>query len=136
MFIPNIDLFKDLRQEAIDDISQIAVEETYDKGTILFSHGQPADHFYILVDGKVRIGIGKNVAMDYVVQRLGEAFGWCSVVDRGAYSAEAQCVEPSRLLKIEKESLEKVFDAHERSGRKFYKRLAAELGRRLIDLHA
>ncbi|MEJ2718708.1 MAG: cyclic nucleotide-binding domain-containing protein [Deltaproteobacteria bacterium] len=136
MFIPNIDLFKDLRQEAIDDISQIAVEETYDKGTILFSPGQPAHHFYILVDGKVRIGIGKNVAMDYVVERLGEAFGWSSVVDREAYSAEAQCVEPSRCLKIEKDSLERVFDAHERSGRKFYKRLAAERGRRLIDLHA
>jgi CRP-like cAMP-binding protein len=136
MFIPKIDLFKDLRQEAIDDISRIAVEEAYDQGTILFSPGQPAHHFYILVDGKVRIGIGKNVAMNYVVERLGEAFGWSSVVDRDVYSAEAQCVEPSRCLKIEKESLEKVFDAHERSGRKFYKRLAAELGQRLIDLHA
>lgn len=136
MFIPKIDLFKDLRQEAIDDISKIAVEESYDKDTVLFSPGQPAHHFYILVDGKVRLGIGKEAKMNYVVARLGEAFGWSSLVDREAYSAEAQCVEPSRCLKIEKELLERVFDAHERSGRKFYKRLAAELGQRLIDLHA
>jgi CRP-like cAMP-binding protein len=135
MFIPKIDLFKDLRQEAIDDISNIAVEESYDKGTILFSPGRPATHFYILVDGKVRLGVGKEAAMNYVVERLGEAFGWSSLVDREAYSAEAQCVEPSRCLKIQKDSLERVFDAHERSGRKFYKRLAAELGQRLIDLH-
>lgn len=136
MFIPKVDLFKDLRQEAIDDISKIAVEEAYAKGTVLFSPGQRADHFYILVDGKVRIGIGKSAEMNYVVQRLGEAFGWSSVVDRDAYSAEAQCVEPTRCLKIHKENLENVFDTHERSGRKFYKRLAAELGQRLIDLHA
>ncbi len=135
MFIPRIDLFKDLRQEAINEISELATEETYEPGAILFTTGQPANDFFILVEGKVRIGIGHNAKVDYVVDRIGEAFGWSSVVGRDNYSSEAQCIEPTKCLRMSKEGMERIFDAHERSGRKFYRRLAAELGQRLIDMH-
>ena len=135
MFLPKSDVFKDLRQEAINDISEIAVEETYDKGAVIYSPGDSANHLYILVEGRVALGIGDKARMSYVVERLGEAFGWPSVVGRDSYATTAECLEPTRLLKIEKGSLEEVFDAHERSGRKFYRSLAAALGQRLIDMH-
>jgi CRP/FNR family transcriptional regulator, cyclic AMP receptor protein len=135
MFLPKSDVFKDLRQETIDDISKIAVETSYDQDAVLYSPGDPADHFYLLVEGKVSLNIGKTAQMSYVVERLGETFGWPSVVGHDSYRAEARCVVPTTLLKIEKTSLDKVFDAHERSGRKFFRSLAAALGQRLIDAH-
>lgn len=133
MFVPKTDVFKDLRRETVDEISDIALEESFDKGTVLFSRGDPASHFYILVDGSVRLRIGQQSTIDYVVGNLGEAFGWSSVVDRDAYTASAECLEPTKLMKIDKVRLQEIFDKHPDSGTVFYKRLAQAIGTRLID---
>ncbi|MDQ7784180.1 MAG: cyclic nucleotide-binding domain-containing protein [Desulfomonilaceae bacterium] len=135
MFLPKIDVFKDLRQEAINEISEIAIEESYQKDAVLFSAGDPAEHFYILVEGNVELAVGDAASSRYAVNRIGESFGWSSVVGRSGYAARAQCVAPSRILKIRSSDLEKVFDAHARSGRVFYRRLAEALGQRWVDLH-
>jgi len=135
MFLTKSDFFKDLRQEAIHEISEIAVEESHDAGGRLFSPGDPANDFYLLMEGTVRISIGKTNHKEYIVQNLGEAFGWSSVVGNDTYTAEATCMAPTRLLRIRNTDLEKVFENHERSGRKFYLTLARQLGQRLIDMH-
>jgi CRP-like cAMP-binding protein len=136
MFLTKSDFFKGIRQEAINEISEIAAEELYDAGAKLFSPGDPANHFYLLMSGSVRISIGRTNHKEYVVQNLGESFGWSSVVGNDTYTAEATCTVPTRLLKIGKTDLEKVFENHERSGRTFYLTLARQLGQRLIDMHA
>jgi CRP/FNR family transcriptional regulator, cyclic AMP receptor protein len=135
MFLPRTEIFKDLRQEAINEISEVAVEETFTPGNQLFSAGDPANHFYILVEGEVQLTVGKNTRKEYVVRNLGEAFGWSSVVGNDQYTAQAECLSPTKVLKIDKSDLDKVFDAHERSGRTFYRILARQLGQRLIDMH-
>jgi len=135
MFLPKSDVFKDLTQEAINEISEIAQEESYEQGTTLFATNDPANHFYILIEGRVRLAIGVKNRTEYLVKNLGEAFGWSSVVGNDRYTAEAQCIAPTKVLKIDKADLERVFDEHERSGRKFYMRLARALGQRLMDMH-
>ncbi len=135
MYLPRSDVFKDLRQEAVSDISDIAVAETHQKGTRLFSAGDSAAYFYILVEGAIGLSIVDGGSSHYTISNIGESFGWSSVVGRDAYSATAECLEPSKVLKIDRTSLEKVFDSHARSGRVFYKRLAAALGSRWLDLH-
>lgn len=135
MFLPRSDVFKDLRQEAINEISEIATEENHDTGAAIFSGGDPARNFYILVQGQVKLSIGRNSHREYLVSNLGEAFGWSSVVGNDSYTASAECLSPTKVLKIDRERLERVFDAHERSGRKFYMSLAKQLGKRLIDMH-
>lgn len=135
MFLPKSDIFKDLRQEAINEISEIAAEEHHERGATLFSAGDPAHHFYILVQGTVQLTLGEDKSREYVVRNLGETFGWSSVVGNDCYTARAQCLIPTKVLKINRFDLEKVFDAHERSGRKFYMSLARQLGQRLIDMH-
>ena len=62
----------------------------------------------------------------------GEAFGWSSLVDRDTYTASAECLEPTRLIKIDKESLETIFRKDPMSGLIFYKRLAGIIGQRLV----
>ncbi len=135
MFLPKSDVFKDLRQEAVNEISEVAVEESCDEGTVIFSQGDSANHLYLLVEGRVRLGAGDEAKTTYIVERLGEVFGWSSAVGRESYAASAECLAPTRVLKIDKTDLEKVFDAHERSGRKFYRSLAAALGERLVQMH-
>ena len=135
MFLPKSDMFKDLRQEAVHDISQIAVEETHPREAVLFSTGEPATHFYLLVEGKVALTVGDRASAHYTITRIGESFGWSSVVGRDAYSATAACLAPTKVMKIDRAKLERVFDAHARSGRIFYKGLARAMGERWLDLH-
>lgn len=135
MFLPKSDVFKELRQEAINEISEIAVRENHDAGALLFSKGDPAKFFYILTQGSVKLTIGEKQPKDYMVNNHGDVFGWSSVVGNAGYTASAICAAPTEVLKIDRVHLEKVFDAHERSGRKFYMSVAKQLGQRLIDLH-
>jgi len=135
MFLPKTDMFKDLRQEAIHEISEIAAEETHPNGTVLFFSGEPATHFYLLVEGKVGLTIGDGPSSHYTLSRIGESFGWSSVVGRETYSATAECLAPSKVMKIDRLKLELVFDAHARSGRVFFRGLAKAMGERWIDLH-
>jgi CRP-like cAMP-binding protein len=135
MFLPRTDIFKDLRQEAISDFSELAVEETHPQGTVLFSEGDTAKYFYLLVEGQVRLTMGDGPSAHYMVGKIGEAFGWSSVVGREAYSATAECSVPTKVIKFDRSGIDKVFDAHARSGRVFYKRVAMAMGERWLDLH-
>jgi len=132
MIIQKADLFKDLSQEAIDDISRIMVEETYEKDSLVFEAGAPASHFYILVEGRIRLFIGTRAQITYSVSIPGEAFGWTGLVDRPAYTATAECVSPAKVVKIDNAQLAKLFEKDTASGMMFFKRLAGAVVQRLV----
>jgi CRP-like cAMP-binding protein len=132
MIIQKADLFKDQSQETMNEIAKVMVEESHEKGSLVFKAGTPANHFYILVDGRVRVSIGTEAEIDYTVNLPGEAFGWTGMVDRPVYVASAECVAPSKVVKIQKESLNKIFEKHPQMGMMFFKRLAGAVVQRLI----
>jgi len=132
MFLKEADLFMGLSQETMNEIAKIMVEESYDKGALLFSEGDPAQYFYVLQEGRVRLALGKEAKIDYTVSNPGEAFGWSALVDRPSYTAAAECESPTRLIKIGKEELNKILEKQPGSGMIFFKRLAGALGERLI----
>jgi CRP/FNR family transcriptional regulator, dissimilatory nitrate respiration regulator len=132
MIIQKADLFKDLSPEIVNEISKIMIEESYEPGTLIFEAGAPAQHFYILVGGMVRLFIGKKSEISYTVNMEGEAFGWTGLVDRPAYTATAECGVASKVMKIENQSLYKIFEKDRAGGMMFYKRLAGAVVQRLI----
>ena len=133
MIIQKADLFKDLSQEAMSQISTIMVEESYEKGSLVFKAGEPANSFYLIVDGRVRLSMGAEGRIDYTASLPGEAFGWTGMVDRTGYVATAECVTPCKLVKIEKAKLNQVLGKDPASGMIFFKRLAGAVVQRLID---
>lgn len=134
MFLPQSDIFKDMRQEAINSISEIAFEEMHAKGAVLFREGDAARYLYVLVQGEVLMTIEDATTQHYVATKIGELFGWSSAVGRDLYSATAQCLAPTTVMKVDRSDLERVFDEHPRSGKVFYRLLAEALGQRWIDL--
>jgi len=134
MFIQEADLFKGMSQEFMTELGKIMVEESYREGTFLFNKGDAANYFYVLEEGRVKLSIGKGGG--HVVNILGdpgEAFGWSSLVEFEAYTASAECLVPCRLIKIEKEKVNKLFEGHPSDGVMFYKHLAGVVGQRLIN---
>jgi CRP-like cAMP-binding protein len=122
-----------MSQEFMNELAKIMFEESYEKGTFLFQESDPPNFFYILEEGRVRLSIGGR---GHVVQTLtdqGETFGWSSLVERDTYTSSAECVAQSKVIKIEREKLKKVFEKHLDDGVLFFKRLAGVIGQRLIN---
>lgn len=132
MIIQEANLFKDMSPETANEISKITVEESYEPGTFIFEAGAPARHFYILAEGRVRLSIGTQSEITYTVSVPGEAFGWTGLVDRPTYTATAQCVFHSKVVKIDNEKLLKILEKDTASGMTFFKRLAEAVVQRLI----
>jgi len=135
MFIQEAELFRELDEQIMNDISKIMVQESLSKDTVLYTEEDRATRFYILWEGRVRLAIGKEAKIDYTVSGRGEAFGWSSLVDRDTYTATAVCVEPTTLFIVEKEALNKIFLKHPESGMVFYRRLAGAVVQRLISTY-
>ena len=112
------------------DISQMI---SHEKGDMLFRENDPAQYFYVLLNGRVKLGVGENEEMVYDVRKNGEAFGWSSLIGRDDYSASAECIEPAKLLKTDSRQLQKILEADPANGIIFLKQLAATLGNRLIE---
>jgi len=132
MFIKQSDLFWELDKSIVKDIMEIAVRESYQVGDFLFREGDPADHFYILIKGRVKLSIGDVGPVVYTVDHAGEAFGWSSLIDREVYSATGQCLEPTVLDNIRGEEFQKIIEKNPEQGLVFFKRLAGLLGNRLL----
>ena len=72
---------------------------SHEKGDILFHENDEARHFYILLNGHVKLSVGgEGGQVVYDVGQNGEAFGWSSLIGREVYSASAECVQPTKLL--------------------------------------
>ena len=71
--------------------------------------------------------------IDYTLSREGEIFGWSSMVDRECYTANGQCVIPTKAVKIHKDKLNQVFQKYPIDGMIFFKGLAGAVAQGLID---
>ena len=133
MLFHEAELFKEMSQEVIKEIDSVMTEESYEGGTSLFREGDPASNFYILGAGKVRLTIGEEGYMTHVVSNPGEVFGWSSLLQDGFYTASAECSVPTKVLRIEREKLNKIFESHPLIGMSFFRRLAGVVGKRLSN---
>jgi CRP-like cAMP-binding protein len=130
MFIKEIDLFKGMGVEVINEIFKISVAESYSEGDILFKQGDPAHNFYLLEQGEIRLTTGEEGRLSFTMSP-GDAFGWSSLAGRDVYTATAECKLPSKVIKIETDKLDKIFEKYPAIGLIFFKRLSGVIGDRL-----
>jgi CRP-like cAMP-binding protein len=135
MLIDQADLLWGMDMLFVKEFMGITASAQFEKGDVVFREGDPADHFFTLIEGQVRLSVGDPPKEVYTVQQAGEAFGWSSLVERNYYSAGAECLEPTRCLKLERKKLEALLQGHLASGFVFYKKLAGILGHRLVQCY-
>ena len=135
MFIEEAQLFQGLSQKTMAEISEIMVQESSDRGSLIFSDGDHADSFYVLLRGQVRLAIGDASEIEYILNKSGEAFGWSSLVDRDTFTARAECMTPVMFIRIDKEKLTRILEKNPEDGMLVYKRLAAAVGERLVNAY-
>ena len=132
MYIQQSDLFWGMDREFVKKIMNIAEKKSYGKGQFLFHEGDPADNFYVLIKGQVKLSIGEAGQMVYTVDRAGEAFGWSSLIQRDVYSASGECQQDTLLQKFDSSALVNILEQDPANGLIFIKRLAGLIGNRLV----
>ena len=132
MYLKQKDIFWDMNKDFVKKIMDIAVTETHKEGEWLFREGDPANYFYILLKGRIKLSLGETGHIVYIVSNAGEAFGWSSLIGRESFSASAECMIPTKVLNWDKEKLQKVLEKDPVNSLLLYKRLAELLGSRLL----
>ncbi len=136
MYIQQVDLTRGVGQDFVDGLTAASAKEEYAKGDILFEKGDPADHAYLLLIGRVHLKMGETGHVVHIVSRPGETFGWSSLVGRATYSATAVCVAATTIRKLHRRKLRKLLEIDPANGLIFFQRLAAMLGDRLLENYA
>ncbi len=100
-------LFSTMPQEAAQSLIGSQPVRVYEKGTVLFQQGQPADSFYVVLDGWVKLFRITPEGEEAVVGvfRRGETFAEAAIFLGGRYPVGAEVVTASRLLRIDGEVL-------------------------------
>ena len=135
MYIKQSELFLGTSMDFVKKIMDISRMISHEKGDILFHENDEARYFYILLNGRVKLSVGKGSQVVYDVGQNGEAFGWSSLIGRNVYSASAECVDSTKLLITDRAQLGKILEEDPTNGIIFMKHLAATLGNRLIETY-
>ena len=133
MYFKQADIFWGMNKAFVKAIMNNASQETHESGTRLFIEGDTATHFYILLKGQVKLSIGETGKVVYTVNRAGEVFGWSTLIERDAYSATADCTTQTKLMRLDKETIQKALADDPASGLVFFRRIAEILGNRLLQ---
>ena len=116
----------------MNEIMHSAETESHQTGEMLFHEGDPADWLFILLKGRIKLSLGQTGRLVHVVSHAGEVFGWSSLVGRPSYSASAECMIPTKLLRFDKNRLKEIIQKDAANSATLFQNLAAILGNRLI----
>ncbi|HVN25449.1 MAG TPA: Crp/Fnr family transcriptional regulator [Syntrophorhabdales bacterium] len=102
----NVPLFKGLPSTQIEQLASIASYKAYRKGERVFSEGEEASGFYVVIFGRVKIAKlapdGKEQIL-HIIQ-MQEPFGEVAVFAGERFPANAEAMEDSRILFLERDA--------------------------------
>ena len=100
--IYRLSLFRGMTHESVGRLLHAAHVVTEPPGTILFMQGDPADRFYIVLDGWVKLVRETHEGTNMVVHVFtrGESFAEAAIFDYGMFPVTAEVVSGCRLLKV------------------------------------
>lgn len=135
MYIKMSDFFMGMGKPFTVEVLDIAEKLSRNKGEILFHEGEPAKHFYVLLNGRVKLSLGDTGPVVYMVRQPGEIIGWSSLIGRDKYSASGECMEETHLLMFNRDFFLKILKKYPQNEARLYRRLAEMLGNRLLELY-
>lgn len=101
--IKSAPLFDGVPDEAVRRLIGNRGAREYDKGTILFQQGMPAEAFFFILDGWVKLyrisPRGKETIVGVFTR--GQSFAEAAIFDGAEYPVFAEVIVPSRLLGID-----------------------------------
>lgn len=130
-------LFQGMSAEYVERLAAHASEKTVENGTCLFRSGDPAKHFYLLVEGDISIEIPAVSGPTLQVQRLTpvRVLGWSWLLPPFKWSFNARAEDESRVLEFDGEAVLEACESDPAFGFEVIKRFSRLMAERLDAAH-
>ncbi|HSJ55719.1 MAG TPA: cyclic nucleotide-binding domain-containing protein [Anaerolineae bacterium] len=131
------ELFSRLSDPELSEIATIATTETYDAEDVICSEQEVAGRIFILQDGCVQVHFKMRSSLqadsDVTIEEVepGRIFGWSSLVRQRQFTASARAVGRVRLIVLNADDLNALFDRDTHVGFAVMKQLAEVIASRL-----
>lgn len=129
--IEESDLFKGVTQEFMNEIGRIGEIRSFKRDAIICKANEKAKHIYQLIEGQIDIMLAEKEIIHFTVKRPGEIFGWSALVEPYIYTATARSKTDVRVVKISRESLEKIIIQYPADGLAILRHLTSIISQRL-----
>jgi CRP/FNR family cyclic AMP-dependent transcriptional regulator len=122
-------IFKDLSEEELRRIAELAVPRRYEPGEIIFREGDRSDTCFIVRSGRVRITRIHPGGRRLTLAELGagEMFGELSMFDGEGRSATVEALEKTSTLALLERDIRRLMRTHPDIAVKMLNRLASRL---------
>jgi CRP-like cAMP-binding protein len=131
MYFQQKHLLSGMDRGFVKRLMEMTEKKSFAGNDYVFHAGHHASRFYVLMKGAVKLSFGTSGQMVFTLNHAGEAFGWSSLLGRSLYAANAQCTEPTRLIRIDRVKFNTVLEADPVNGLVLVRRLSEMLGERL-----
>src|SRR5262249_27614279 len=95
--------FSNLKEEYVRSVTACASNLRFEAGTYICREGEPADHFYLIRQGRVAVEISAPPRKPIIVQTVsaGDVLGWSWLVPPYEWRFHARAVEPVRAIALD-----------------------------------
>jgi CRP-like cAMP-binding protein len=132
LLLQDVDIFEHTSTEDLSHIASIADEIEYQTGDVIYKEDDIPDSMYVVVEGKVRLTRGEK---EVTVAGNMEAFGTWALFDDEPRVATATALEPSRILRLDKEDFIDLLADHVAITQSIMKTLAKRLRKLLTRIY-
>lgn len=100
--IRNTSMFSGLREGLLDQLTEDAIVSECDRGEMLFLQGEPANYFFIVLEGWIKVYRATSAGDEAIVGIFtrGRTFAEAAAFTGGVFPASAEAVTDARVLRI------------------------------------
>ncbi len=109
-------LFSILLPQDLQELAKVARPRTYRRGEVIFRKEDPGYILYLIVSGAVKIAVssGEGEEIILTIMGAGQFFGELALFDEQARSADAEAIENTEVLTLQREEFLKVLESRPR----------------------
>ena len=124
---------KDLDPHQRRILANCAMEKTFEPGEVIFREGDPANRFYLLLNGKVALEshVQDRGAVEIQTISAGDVLGWSWLFPPYYWQFDARAVEPTKAIFFYATPLREEAENDHELGYELYKRFAEIMLKRL-----
>ncbi len=103
--LAGVPFFSGLADDDLEQIAEHATPESFRRGALIISDGDPADALYVVINGRVKVFLGSDDGKEVVLTILGpgESFGEIALLDEEPRSASVAAMEKTTVLVIRRD---------------------------------
>lgn len=125
--------FADLDAAAVEDLAGCARNLHVQAGEYLFREGGTAEHFYVVLSGRISLELVSPGSGAHVVDSAGdgEVLDWPWLIPPHKWMCDARATAPARVVALDSACLRGKCEADPRLGYRVMQRVAQDMARRL-----